>query len=141
MTLEDTKRILVGEWVSLTPEVRPSATRNPDGTLKPFYLSREFKYLGDGRFELTISNWADPYGKVAVARIDLRGHIEWVGEHPLASGAQKANFIADEAYEVTPMIGVGVVIALLVAWRVASVATLRWALAKRGDRVPPHRKR
>src|SRR5437773_9553643 len=104
MTLEDTKRILVGEWVSVTPEVRPSATRNPDGTLKPFYLSREFKYLGDDRFELTISNWADPYGKVAVARIDLRGHIEWVGEHPIASGAQKANFIADEAYEVTPMI-------------------------------------
>ncbi len=104
MTLEDTKRILVGEWVSFTPEVRPSATRNPDGTLKPFYLSREFKYLGDDRFELTISNWADPYGKVAVARIDLRGHIEWVGEHPIASGAQKANFIADEAYEVTPMI-------------------------------------
>src|SRR5947208_13528795 len=79
MTLEDTKRILVGEWVSVTPEVRPSATRNPDGTLKPFYLSREFKYL-------------------------LRGYIEWVGEHPIASGAQKANFIADEAYEVTPMI-------------------------------------
>ena len=25
MTLEDTKRILVGEWVSLTPEVRSSA--------------------------------------------------------------------------------------------------------------------
>jgi hypothetical protein len=104
MTLEDTKRILVGEWVSVTPEVRPSATRNPDGTLKPFYLSREFKYLGDDRFELTISNWADPYGKVAVARIDLRGHIEWVGEHPIASGAQKVNFVADEAYEVTPMI-------------------------------------
>src|SRR5438034_385047 len=86
MTLEDTKRILVGEWVSVTPEVRPSATRNPDATLKPFYLSREFKYLGDDRFELTISNWADPYGKVAVARIDLRGHIEWVGEHPIARG-------------------------------------------------------
>ena len=63
MTLEDTKRILVGEWVSFTPEVRPSATRNPDGTLKPFYLSREFKYLGDDRFEPTISNWADPYGQ------------------------------------------------------------------------------
>ena len=24
MTLEDTKRILVGEWVSVTPEVRPA---------------------------------------------------------------------------------------------------------------------
>src|SRR5437016_14540490 len=102
MTLEDTKRILVGEWVSFTPEVRPSATRNPDGTLKPFYLSREFKYLGDDRFELTISNWADPYGQVAVARIDLRGHIEWVGEHPIASGAEKANFSADEADGVPP---------------------------------------
>ena len=102
MTLEDTKRILVGEWVSVTPEVRPSATRNPDGTLKPFYLSREFKYLGDDRFELTISNWADPYGKVAVARIDLRGHIEWVGEHPIASGAQKANFIADGTVKGPP---------------------------------------
>ena len=45
MALEDTKPILVGEWVSLTPEVRPSATRNPGGTLKAFYLSREFKYL------------------------------------------------------------------------------------------------
>jgi len=29
MTAEDTKRILVGEWVSLTPEVRPSATAWP----------------------------------------------------------------------------------------------------------------
>src|SRR5882762_1050725 len=47
MTLEDTKRILVGEWVSVTPEVRPSATRNPDGTLKPFYLSRERGHADD----------------------------------------------------------------------------------------------
>jgi hypothetical protein len=104
MTLADTKQDLVGSWVSLAPEVRPSAIRNPDGTLKPFYLSREFKYLGDDRFELTINNWADPNGKAAIARIYLRGHIKWVGEHPIAAGAQKANFLADEAYEVTPLI-------------------------------------
>jgi len=104
MTLEDTKRALVGAWASLTPEVRPSASKNPDGTLKPFYLSREFKYFGDDRFELTIDNWADPYGKVAVARIHLRGHVKWVGEHPIATGAQKADFVADEAYEVTPLL-------------------------------------
>ena len=48
MTLEDTKRILVGEWVSLTPEVRPSATRNPGGTLKAFYLSRAGNVDGRG---------------------------------------------------------------------------------------------
>jgi hypothetical protein len=104
MTLEATKRALVGTWVSLAPEVRPSASKNPDGTLKPFYLSREFKYFGDDRFELSIDNWADPYGKVAVARIYLRGHIKWAGDHAIAAGAQKADFIADEAYEVTPMV-------------------------------------
>jgi hypothetical protein len=104
MTLEATRRALIGDWMSLAPEVRPSASKNPDGTLKPFYLSREFKYLADDRFELTINNWADPYGKVAVARLYLRGHIKWVGEHPIAAGAQQANFVADEAYEVTPMV-------------------------------------
>lgn len=104
MTLEATRHALVGDWVSLTPEIRPSANKNADGTLKPFYLSREFKYLADDRFELTISNWADPYGKVAVSRIYLRGHVKWLGDHPIAAGAQKVDFIADEAYEVTPMI-------------------------------------
>jgi len=103
MSLEETKSALVGEWTSLAPEVRPSASKNPDGTLRPFYLSRVFRYLGDDRFELTIHNWADPFGKVALARIYLRGHIHWVGEHPIAAGAQKANFVADEAYELTPM--------------------------------------
>jgi len=104
MTLEETKRALVGEWASLTPEVRPSASKNPDGTLKPFYLSRVFKYLGEDRFELTTDVWADPYGKVAVAKVHLRGHVKLVGEHPIAAGAQKADFVADEAYEVTPLV-------------------------------------
>jgi hypothetical protein len=27
----------------------------------------------------------------------------WQGEHPIAPGAQKVDFIADEAYEVTPL--------------------------------------
>ena len=126
MTVEDTKRALVGEWVSLVPEVRPSASKNPDGTLKPFYLSRQFKYLGDDRFELTISNWADPYGKVAIASIYLRGHIKWVGEHPIAAGAQKADFFADEAYEVTPMVA-GFVDVLN---KVASAGFAPWQLGK-----------
>ena len=104
MNLEDTKRLAVGDWVSLAPEVRPSTAKNPDGTLRPFYLSREFRYLPDERFELTIHNWADPNGKVALARIYLRGRAHWVGEHPIAPGAQKVNFVADEAYEVTPLL-------------------------------------
>jgi hypothetical protein len=46
MSLEQTKDALLGEWVSFAPEIRPSATKNRDGSLKPFYLTRNFKYLG-----------------------------------------------------------------------------------------------
>ena len=35
MSVEQIKQAIVGEWVSIAPEVRPSASKNPDGTLKP----------------------------------------------------------------------------------------------------------
>jgi hypothetical protein len=102
MTLEQLKSTLVGSWRSLAPEIRPS--KNSDGTLRPFYLSRQFAYQPDDRFELTISNYADPYGKVALAKIEIAGHMAWRGAHPIADGAQKVDFTADEAYAVTPLV-------------------------------------
>lgn len=62
MNLQQVKQGMVGAWVSLAPEIRPSANKNPDGSLKPFYLRREFKYLEGDVFELTVVNSADPYG-------------------------------------------------------------------------------
>ena len=50
MNVEQIKEALVGDWVSIAPEVRPSANKNPDGTLKPFYLKREFMYRAGDRF-------------------------------------------------------------------------------------------
>ena len=104
MNVDQIKQALVGDWTSIAPEVRPSAAKNPDGTLKPFYLKRDFKYLADDRFQLNIVNSADPYGKVPLARILIKGHMFWRGEHPIAPGAQKVDFVADEAYEVTPLL-------------------------------------
>jgi hypothetical protein len=101
-SMEKLKAALLGSWVSIAPEVRPS--RNPDGTLKPFFLKRSFVYLPDDRFELTVMNYGDPYGTVSVAKIDIRGHMSWRGEHPIAPGAQKVDFVADQAYAVTPLI-------------------------------------
>ena len=43
MNVEEIQAALVGDWVSIAPEVRPSAARNADGTPKPFHLKREFK--------------------------------------------------------------------------------------------------
>ena len=97
------KQAVLGNWESIAPEVRPSAAKNADGSLKPFYLKRAFKALPSDRFELDIVNSADPYGAVPLARIKIGGHMLWQGTHPIAEGAQKVDFVADESYEVTPL--------------------------------------
>jgi hypothetical protein len=97
------KQAMLGNWESIAPEVRPSAAKNADGSLKPFYLKRSFKYLPSDRFELEIVNSADPYGAVPLARIKIGGHMLWQGPHPIAPGAQKVDFVADASYEVTPL--------------------------------------
>ena len=103
MNAEKTQNALIGDWASLAPELRPSASKNPDGSAKPFYLRREFRALSGDRFELTLLNSADPYGAVPLARIFIRGHMAWRGPHPIAPGALSVDFTADEAYEVTPL--------------------------------------
>jgi hypothetical protein len=102
MSLQGLKAALSGSWVSIAPEVRPS--RNPDGTVKPFFLKRRFVYQPDDRFELTVTNYGDAYGTLTVARIDIAGHMSWRGEHPIAPAAQKVDFVADETYAVTPLV-------------------------------------
>jgi hypothetical protein len=104
MTTEQIKQTIQGEWVSIAPEIRPSSLKNADGSLKPFYLKREFKYITGDKFELTVTNNADPYGKVPLAKLFIKGRMIWNGDHPIADGAQKVDFIADEDYEVTPLV-------------------------------------
>ncbi|AKD54871.1 hypothetical protein [Spirosoma radiotolerans] len=104
MTIKQIKEVIAGgEWVSIAPEVRPSLSRNEDGSAKPFYLSRRFTYQTDDTFTLEIVNFADAYGNLPLAKLFIKGHIQWQGEHPIAAGAQKVDFSADEVYEVTPL--------------------------------------
>ena len=95
------KEAMIGNWESIAVEVRPS--KSPDGSLKPFYLKRAFKYLPSDRFELEVVNSGDSYGAAPLARIKIGGHMLWRGSHPIAPGAQKVGFVADESYEVTPL--------------------------------------
>jgi hypothetical protein len=104
MSIERLKQDLTGEWTSIAPEVRPSAAKHPDGTLKPFYLKREFTYQTGDAFKLTVTNFVDPNGKLPLARIHIEGHMLWQGEHAIAPGAQKVDFVADTAYSVTPLL-------------------------------------
>ena len=104
MNIQEIKHSLSGEWISIAPEIRPSSLKNEDGSIKPFYLSRVFKYLPEDKFELNIISYADAYGKVPVTKMLLKGHIIWQGDHPIVANAQKVKFIADEQYEVTPLV-------------------------------------
>jgi hypothetical protein len=105
MTVNEIKEFIKGgQWESIAPEIRPSSIKNPDGSIKPFYLKRIFSYLPGDKFELTVINSADAYGKIPLVKMFIKGHMIWKGDHPIAAGAQKADFIADEAYEVTPLI-------------------------------------
>jgi hypothetical protein len=105
MTAEETIEFIQGgEWVNIVPEVRPSVTKNAAGDIAPFYLTRIFTYGPGNRFECTVINYADPNAKVPLVKIVIAGHTTWVGEHPIAEGAYKVDYVADEIYEVTPLI-------------------------------------
>src|SRR5207244_3498525 len=97
------KESMLGRWSSIATEIRPSAFKNTDGSLKPFYLTRDFTYSRDDRFELEIVNFADPYGKIPLVKMLIKGHMIWQGDHPISAGAQKVDFIADLEYKVTPI--------------------------------------
>lgn len=102
--VEEIKKELVGDWKSIAVEVRPSSFKNEDGSLKPFYLTREFSYLPEDKFQLEIINYSDAYGKIPLVKMLIKGEVEWQGDHSVAEGAQKVDFTANESYEVTPLI-------------------------------------
>ena len=104
MSVEVLKVASIGQWKSISIEVRPSTSNKAEGRLMPFYLTRNFELLPGNIFELVVTNYADPYGKVAIAKMDIRGHVEWKGEHRVTHGAQKVDFTADEKYTVTPLL-------------------------------------
>jgi hypothetical protein len=104
MTVDQVKDASLGNWKSITTEIRPSSAKNADGSLKPFYLTRNFILSPGDKFELIVTNYADAFGKMPLSKMSIKGHIQWHGEHPITPGAQKVDFAADEEYIVTPLL-------------------------------------
>jgi len=104
MTVAEIKQFIqAGEWESIAVELRPVKDRTGSGSILPFYVRRTFKFSAGDKFECSVINYADAGGKVPLVKIVIKGHNEWPGEHPVVAGAQKVNYIADEAYEITPL--------------------------------------
>lgn len=104
MTSEQTKQFIqAGEWVSIAIELRPVKDRTGSGAIVPFYVWRSFEFSSDDKFVCTAINYADAGGKVPLVKIVIKGRNEWKGPHPVAEGAQSVDYIADHAYEITPL--------------------------------------
>jgi flavin-dependent dehydrogenase len=54
---------------------------------------------------IDVINSGDTHGAVPLARIKIVGHMSWEGHIRSPPGAQKVNFVADEAYVVRPQLG------------------------------------
>lgn len=92
-----------GEWASITPELRPFEDRTGTGKIAPFYVSRNFRYFPNDKFEGTIISYGDPYGQMPLVKFVFKGHTVWGKEHAIAKGAFEIDYILDEAFEVTPL--------------------------------------
>jgi len=105
MTAAETKAFIQGgEWASIAVELRPVKDRTGSGNIQPFYCSRTFRFFTDDTFECNVINYADAGGKIPLVKILIKGHNVWQGEHTVAPGAQLLDYIADIAYEITPLI-------------------------------------
>jgi hypothetical protein len=103
MTPDQIRQFITGEWESIATELRPSIVKDEKGNLKPIYCSRKFNYSGNDRFELAFTTYADPNGRVPLARMDIKGHIRFGKPHPVAEGAYELDYLADESFTITPL--------------------------------------
>ena len=102
-TLEQIKKYTLGEWQSISVELRPTEDRTGSGKIEPTYLKRNFKYLADDKFIGTITLFGDNYGQLRLMEFEFKGNLIWHEEHPIADGAWKIDYILDEGFGVTPL--------------------------------------
>lgn len=102
-SLKDVQHYAIGEWQSIAVELRPTEDRTGSGTIAPTFLRRNFKYLEDNTFVGTITLYADNYGEHPLMEFEFRGNLIWHGEHPIADGAWKIDYMLDLGFGVTPL--------------------------------------
>lgn len=102
-TLEEVKAYALGEWASISVELRPTEDRTGSGKIMPTYLKRRFQYLPNDRFVGTITLFADNYGQMPLMEFEFKGELKWGGKHPIADGAWNIDYVLNEGFGVTPL--------------------------------------
>lgn len=102
-SLSEVRAYALGDWESISIELRPTEDRTGSGKVLPTRLTRRFSYLKDDRFIGTIRLFADENGKLPLMEFEFRGHVRWGDAHPIANGAYSIDYILDEGFGVTPL--------------------------------------
>ena len=103
VTLKEVQDYAIGEWESISVELRPTEDRTGSGNVQPTYLRRNFKYLSKEKFIGTITMFMDNYGQMPLLEFEFKGELVWGEEHPIAQGAWKVDYILNEGFGVTPL--------------------------------------
>ena len=103
VTLEAVKQYALGQWKSLSVELRPAEDRAGIGTVNPTFLRRNFTYLPEDKFIGVLTLYADNFGKYPLMEFEFKGVLNWGEAHPIADGAWNIDYILNEGFGVTPL--------------------------------------
>lgn len=102
-TLQEVQAYVLGEWESISVELRPTEDRTGSGQIQPTFLRRNFKYLEGDKFVGTITLFGDNYGQMPLMEFEFKGELKWGEAHPIAEGAWKIDYVLNEGFGVTPL--------------------------------------
>lgn len=102
-TLAEVKQFALGEWTSISVELRPTEDRTDSGKIQPTFLKRNFTYFEGDRFTGTITLFADNFGSIPLMEFEFKGKTVWGKAHPIAEGAWEIDYVLDEGFAVTPL--------------------------------------
>lgn len=102
-TLKEVQNYALGEWASLSVELRPNEDRTGTGTVTPNYLKRHFTYLDNENFIGVITLYGDNYGQMPLMEFEFKGSLKWGDAHPIAEGAWNIDYVLDAGFGVTPL--------------------------------------
>lgn len=103
ISLEDVQSYAIGEWESISVELRPTEDRTGSGVIQPTYLKRHFNYLSKEKFIGTITLFGDNYGQLPLMEFEFKGDLIWGEKHPIAEGAWKIDYVLNQGFGVTPL--------------------------------------
>ena len=101
-TLEGLQERVVGEWTSISCELRPQQNvDNPNLAPTPTYLTRDFTFDAAGGFKANITVYADSACSVPAVSYDFAGEVIWHDPNPAVEGAWSQDYLLNRKLELT----------------------------------------